>query len=56
MTFAPPPDWPMMVTLPGSPPKLRDVVAHPLEGGDDVEHADVAGGGELLAADAGEVA
>ena len=21
-TFAPPPDWPMMVTLPGSPPKF----------------------------------
>ena len=21
-TFAPPPDWPMMVTFPGSPPKL----------------------------------
>ena len=29
--------------------ELRDVVAHPLERGDDVEHADVARVGELVA-------
>ena len=46
-TLRPPPDWPKMVTRLGSPPKLRDVVAHPIERGHDVEHAHAAGEREL---------
>ena len=49
VTLLPPPDSPKIVTLAGSPPNSRDVVAHPLERGDDVEHADVARVGELVA-------
>jgi hypothetical protein len=39
LTFPAPPDWPKMVTLFGSPPNGRDVVAHPFERGHHVEHA-----------------
>ena len=42
LTFPPPPDWPKIVTLPGSPPNARDVVAHPFQRRDEIEHADVA--------------
>ena len=38
-TDPPPADWPKTVTRSGSPPKARDVVAHPLQSGDLVEQA-----------------
>jgi len=53
-TFAPPPDCPMMVTLPASPPKL--VVANPFEGRHNVQHAYISGRGESFAAHAGKIA
>ncbi len=49
-TDPPPADWPKTVTLPGSPPKARDAVADPFQGGDLVEQPAVGGG----AADVGE--
>ena len=47
-TFRPPPDSPKIVTAPGSPPNLCDVVAHPFERGNDVEQPDVTRRGELV--------
>ncbi len=40
--LAPPPDSPKMVTFSGSPPNFDDIVAHPFERRDDVEHAGIA--------------
>ena len=47
-TLPPPADSPNTVTRSGSPPKLGDVVLHPLEGGDLVEQADVGAGARVV--------
>ena len=53
-TFAPPPDSPKIVTFDGSPPKARRSPA-PTQCHDEVERADVARHGVLVAEDLSEV-
>ena len=55
LTFPPPPDWPKIVTLPGSPPKRSMLSRTHSQRGDHVERAGIARLGEALAADVGEV-
>ena len=50
VTLLPPPDWPKMVTLSGIAAEFGDIVFHPVERRDDVEHADIAAVGIFLAA------
>ncbi len=48
-TLRPPPDWPKIVTVFGSPPNCGDVRAHPFQRLNDIQHAGIAGGREVLA-------
>ena len=53
--FAPPPDWPKMRDVARVAAEARDVVAHPAQREHEVEHAGVAGVGELGPAESAQI-